>query len=90
VGELLEGKPHEQFLWGGAGNEPRTSIPRQSFTRQNRVKEQFQLFADRLSTHWLWSNQLRLYLSAFAYVLVDFQLPISCIKKWAGSRRQIE
>jgi Transposase DDE domain group 1 len=38
---------------------------------ENRVKEQFQLFADRLSTHWLWSNQLRLYLSAFAYVLVD-------------------
>jgi Transposase DDE domain group 1 len=38
---------------------------------ENRVKEQFQLFADRLSTHWLWSNQLRLYLSAFAYVLAD-------------------
>jgi hypothetical protein len=38
---------------------------------ENRIKEQFQLFADRLSTHWLWSNQLRLYLSAFAYVLVD-------------------
>jgi Transposase DDE domain group 1 len=32
--------------------------------RENRVKEQFQLFADRLSTHWLWSNQLRLYLTA--------------------------
>jgi len=38
---------------------------------ENRVKEQFQLFADRLSTHWLWSNQLRLTLSAFAYVLLD-------------------
>jgi hypothetical protein len=38
---------------------------------ENRIKEQFQLFADGLSTHWLWSNQLRLYLSAFAYVLVD-------------------
>ena len=22
LGELLEGKPHEQFLWGGAGNGP--------------------------------------------------------------------
>ncbi|GAC44329.1 glucose/sorbosone dehydrogenase, partial [Paenibacillus popilliae ATCC 14706] len=31
-GELLEGKPHEQFLWGGAGNGP--TAPRQSFTRQ--------------------------------------------------------
>jgi hypothetical protein len=38
---------------------------------ENRVKEQFQLFADRTSTHWLWSNQLRLMLSAFAYVLLD-------------------
>jgi hypothetical protein len=38
---------------------------------ENRVKEQFQLFADRTSTHWLWSNQLRLSLSAFAYVLLD-------------------
>jgi len=38
---------------------------------ENRLKEQFQLFADRTSTHWLWSNQLRLYLSAFAYVLLD-------------------
>src|SRR3954471_10400832 len=38
---------------------------------ENRVKEQFQLFSDRTSTHWLWSNQLRLYLSAFAYLLLD-------------------
>jgi hypothetical protein len=38
---------------------------------ENRIKEQFQLFSDRTSTHWLWSNQLRLYLSAFAYVLID-------------------
>ncbi len=34
AGELLEGKLHEQFLWGGAGNEPRScSVPRQSLTR---------------------------------------------------------
>ncbi|MGD6787866.1 hypothetical protein ACQCV7_28605, partial [Bacillus thuringiensis] len=32
-GELLEGKPHEQFLWGEAGNGSQL-IPRQSFTRQ--------------------------------------------------------
>jgi hypothetical protein len=38
---------------------------------ENRVKEQFQLFSDRTSTHWFWSNQLRLSLSAFAYVLVE-------------------
>jgi len=33
-GELLEGKPHEQFLWGGAGNGL-FEVPRQSFTRQD-------------------------------------------------------
>jgi hypothetical protein len=36
TGELLAGKPPEQFLWGGAGNGPRLdSAPRQSLTRQN-------------------------------------------------------
>jgi hypothetical protein len=35
LGELLEGKPHEQFLWGGAGNGRGNSAPRQSLTRQN-------------------------------------------------------
>jgi hypothetical protein len=38
---------------------------------ENRIKEQQQdLFADRLSTHALRSNQIRLYLSSFAYVLL--------------------
>jgi hypothetical protein len=32
TGELLEGKPHEQFLWGGTGNGP-IQVPRQPFTR---------------------------------------------------------
>jgi hypothetical protein len=44
--------------------------PRQSFTRQNRIKEQLSLFADRMSTEALRSNQLRLYLSSMAYVLI--------------------
>ncbi len=36
TGELLAGKPPEQFLWGGAGNGPISySVPRQSLTRQN-------------------------------------------------------
>ncbi|MGA8345475.1 MAG: hypothetical protein WB781_26330 [Candidatus Sulfotelmatobacter sp.] len=35
AGELLAGKPPEQFLWGGAGNESSSrSVPRQSLTRQ--------------------------------------------------------
>lgn len=37
---------------------------------ENRIKEQLSLFADRLSTETLRSNQLRLYLSSMAYVLL--------------------
>ena len=37
---------------------------------ENRIKEQLSLFADRMSTHSLRANQLRLYLSSFAYVLL--------------------
>jgi hypothetical protein len=35
LGERLAGKPHEQFLWGGAGNGRGNLAPRQSLTRQN-------------------------------------------------------
>jgi len=39
---------------------------------ENRIKEQqLELFADRLSSHKMAANQLRLWLSAFAYVLVE-------------------
>lgn len=39
---------------------------------ENRIKEQqLALFADRTSTHEMHSNQLRLYFSSFAYVLVQ-------------------
>jgi hypothetical protein len=37
---------------------------------ENRIKEQFSLFADRVSTETMRANQMRLYLSAMAYVLV--------------------
>lgn len=38
---------------------------------ENRIKEQQQcLFADRTSTSWMRANQLRLYFSSFAYVLL--------------------
>jgi len=40
--------------------------------RENRIKEQqLDLFADRTSTATLRSNQLRLYVSSFAYVLLQ-------------------
>jgi hypothetical protein len=37
---------------------------------ENRIKEQFTLFANRVSAETMRANQLRLYLSAMAYVLV--------------------
>ena len=38
---------------------------------ENRIKEQMMLFAGRTSTAWLRSNQLRLYFSAMAYLLMQ-------------------
>jgi hypothetical protein len=38
---------------------------------ENRIKEQFHLFADRASTETMRANQFRMYLSAMAYVLVS-------------------
>jgi hypothetical protein len=39
---------------------------------ENRIKEaQQDLFADRTSTHWMASNQLRLWFSAFAHLMLS-------------------
>lgn len=38
---------------------------------ENRIKEQLSLFADRVSTETMRANQVRLYLSGMAYVLVS-------------------
>ena len=38
---------------------------------ENRIKEQLMLFADRTSTAWLRSNQIRLYFSSMAYALME-------------------
>jgi hypothetical protein len=38
---------------------------------ENRIKEQFSLFADRVSAETMRANQMRVYLSAMAYVLVS-------------------
>jgi hypothetical protein len=37
---------------------------------ENRIKEQFSLFADRVSAETMRANQLRMYFSAMAYVLI--------------------
>jgi DDE family transposase len=38
---------------------------------ENRIKEQFSLFADRASAETMRANQMRLYLSSMAYILVS-------------------
>ena len=38
---------------------------------ENRIKEQLMLFADRTSTAWMRRNQIRLYFSSIAYLLLE-------------------
>jgi hypothetical protein len=38
---------------------------------ENRIQEQYSLFADRVSTETMRGNQLRLYVSVLAYVLIS-------------------
>jgi Transposase DDE domain group 1 len=75
--EQLEGKKNPRFVV--------TSLPakqwpaRRLYERfycargdmENRIKEQMSLFSDRLSTSKMRANQLRLYLSSMAYVLMQ-------------------
>ena len=47
---------------------------------ENRIKEQqLDLFSDRTSTHYMGSNQLRLWLSTFAYTLIE-RMRALCLK----------
>ena len=58
----------------GAGGWPAQRLYEQLYCArgemENRIKEQLSLFADRMSTQTLRANQLRLYLSSLAYVLL--------------------
>lgn len=47
---------------------------------ENRIGEQFELFADRASSATMDANQLRLYFSAMAYVLVDALRRIALVR----------
>jgi hypothetical protein len=52
---------------------------------ENRIKEQqLDLFADRTSTHWMASNQLRLWFSAFAHLMV------STLRDWVLQGTELE
>ena len=48
-----------------------TQVPRQSLTRQNRIKELHDLQIDRTSCSDFWANQFRVLLTAAAYVLMQ-------------------
>jgi hypothetical protein len=75
--EHIDGKENPRFVvsslaseqWAARGLYEELYCARGDM--ENRIKEQFSLFADRVSTETMRSNQMRLYLSAFAYVLVS-------------------
>lgn len=56
---------------------------------ENRIKEQFMLFADRTSAQRWWTNQWRMLLSALAYTLLEAYRRI-CLKNTAMARAQCE
>ncbi len=75
--EHIDGKENPRFVvtsLASAGWEARGLYEDLYCARgemENRIKEQFCLFADRVSTETIRANQMRLYLSAMAYILVS-------------------
>ncbi|HEX2715473.1 MAG TPA: IS1380 family transposase [Candidatus Acidoferrales bacterium] len=56
---------------------------------ENRIKEQLSLFSDRLSTETMRANQLRLYFSSLAYVLVHALRRLALAgTEWASAQVQ--
>src|SRR5437763_4685540 len=74
--EHIDGKSNPRFIVTSLG--PQVGAAQQLYEdlycargdMENRIKEQFVLFADRVSTATMRANQLRLYLSVMAYTLV--------------------
>jgi hypothetical protein len=75
--EQIEGKENPRYLVTSLDKEiwPAQKLYEQLYCArgemENRIKEQLSLFADRMSTETLRANQLRLYFSSLAYVLVE-------------------
>ena len=75
--EHIDGKEHPRFVvtsltsaqWAGQALYEQLYCERGDM--ENRIKEQFSLFADRVSTETMRANQMRLYLSAMAYILMS-------------------
>jgi hypothetical protein len=75
--EHIEGKENPRFVVTSLASEewPAQKLYEVNYCgrgdMENRIKEQFSLFADRVSAETMRANQMRLYLSAMAYVLVS-------------------
>ena len=75
--EQIEGKENPRYLVTSldAQDWPAQKLYEQLYCArgemENRIKEQLSLFADRMSTETMRANQLRLYFSSLAYVLVE-------------------
>ena len=75
--EHLEGKENPRFIVTSLSNEPWTAqaLYEELYCArgdmENRIKEQLSLFADRVSAETMRANQLRLYFSVMAYVLMS-------------------
>ena len=75
--EHIEGKENPRYLVTSLSEQdwPAQKLYEQLYCArgemENRIKEQLNLFSDRLSTETLRANQLRLYFSSLAYVLVE-------------------
>ena len=75
--EHTEGKSNPRFVVTSldAGTWPPQKLYEDLYCArgdmENRIKEQLSLFADRVSSETMQANQLRIYFSAIAYLLVD-------------------
>jgi Transposase DDE domain group 1 len=75
--EHIDGKENPRFVVTSLNSADRTAqaLYEEMYCArgdmENRIKEQFSLFADRVSAETMRANQMRLYLSAMAYILVS-------------------
>lgn len=73
----IDGKENPRFVVTSLSNEQWTAqnLYEELYCArgdmENRIKEQFSLFADRVSAETMRANQMRLYLSTMAYILVS-------------------
>ena len=75
--EHIDGKENPRFVVTSLRNDewPAQELYEKLYCArgdmENRIKEQFSLFADRVSAETMRANQMRLYLSSMAYILVS-------------------